>query len=117
MDLNQAIDKHAEWKLKFRTAISKQETMDAETIAKDNCCQLGIWLHGEAKLNLSNLQSYIQCVDKHAAFHVEAGKVAQAVNAKNFVEAEAMLAASTPYSQASSAVGVAIMRLKKESGL
>lgn len=117
MDLNLAIEKHAEWKLKFRTAIVKQETMDAETIAKDNCCPLGMWLHGEAKLNLSNLQSYIQCVEKHAAFHVEAGKVAQTVNAKKYTEAEAMLASNMPYTQASSAVGVAIMRLKKESGL
>jgi hypothetical protein len=33
MDLNQAIEKHAEWKVKFRKAISGQETMDAETIA------------------------------------------------------------------------------------
>lgn len=117
MDLSQAIDKHAEWKLKFRTAISKQETMDADTIAKDNCCQLGQWLHGEAKTNFSTLQTYINCVAKHAEFHVEAGKVARMVNAKKFTEAEALLAANSVYTQASSAVGVAIMRLKKEAGL
>ena len=43
MDLDQAIAKHAEWKLKFRSAISKQETMDVTTIAKDNCCDLGAY--------------------------------------------------------------------------
>lgn len=49
MDLNNAIQKHAEWKTRFRKAISGQETMDAAAIAKDNCCELGQWLRGDAK--------------------------------------------------------------------
>ena len=117
MDLNQAIQKHAEWKLKFRSAISKNETMDITTISKDNCCELGKWLHGEAKPKFGGLQSYVSCVAKHAAFHVEAGKVAQAINAKKFLEADAMLNAGTVYTLASSAVGVAIIQFKKEAGL
>ena len=28
------------------------ETMDVGTLAKDNCCELGKWLHGEAKPSL-----------------------------------------------------------------
>lgn len=47
MNLDESIQKHAEWKLKFRSAISRKEQMDAETIGKDNCCQLGVWLYGE----------------------------------------------------------------------
>ena len=117
MDLNNAIEKHAEWKMKFRAAISKKETMDASTITKDNCCELGKWLHGEAKAKFSSLQSHSACVAKHAAFHLEAGKVAQAINAKKFTEAETMLNTGTPYASASSAVGVAIMQLKKEARL
>lgn len=117
MDLNTAIEKHAEWKMKFRSAISKKETMDAGTISKDNCCELGKWLHGEAKAKFGSLQSHSACVAKHAAFHVEAGKVAQAINAKKYVEAEAMLNAGTPYAASSSSVGVAILQLKKEAQL
>jgi len=117
MDLDQAITKHAEWKIKFRSAISKQETMDASTIAKDNCCELGKWLHGEAKAKFGKLQSYAQCVSKHAEFHTQASKVAQAINAKQYTEAEKMISNGTPYFQASSAVGVAIIALKKEAGL
>jgi len=117
MDLSQAIDKHAEWKVKFRKAISGHETMDAETIAKDNCCELGKWLHGAAKVKYGHLASHSECVKKHATFHTEASKVAQAINAKNFVKAEAMIASDTPYSTASNEVGVAIGKLKKESGL
>ncbi len=117
MDLDNAIGKHAEWKLKFRSAISKQEAMDAGTIAKDNCCELGKWLHGEAKAKFSRLNSYAECIAKHAVFHVEAGKVASAINSKKYTEAEAMLNSGTPYAAASNAVGVAIIHLKKEAGI
>lgn len=117
MDLDEAVGKHAQWKLKFRNAITGKETMDADTIAKDNCCDLGKWLHGEANTQHGKFPSYIDCLTKHAAFHVEAGKIAKAINAKKYVEADAMIGSNTPYVLASSAVGLAIMRLKKEAGL
>jgi methyl-accepting chemotaxis protein len=115
LNLENAIQKHAEWKIKFRTAISKQETMDAETISKDNQCDLGKWLYGEAKSLYSNLPSYNKLVEKHAAFHKEAAKVARAINAKNFKEAESMLNAGTSYTNASNEVGAAILQLKREA--
>lgn len=117
MDLDQAIGKHTEWKAKFRLAISKKEPMDAKTISKDDCCDLGKWLHGEAKAKLATFASYSECMNKHAEFHVEAGKLARAINAKQYAKAEAMLGTGTPYAEVSSAVVVAIMRLKKEAGL
>lgn len=117
MDLDQAIERHAQWKIKFRQAITNKETMDADTISKDNCCELGKWLHGNAKTKFGHLASQKECITKHAAFHTEAGKVAQAINAKNFTEATAMIESGTPYAAASGAVAVAITKLKKESGL
>lgn len=117
MDLESAIQKHAEWKTKFRTAISGHQTMDVATISKDNCCELGKWLHGDAKAKYGRLASLADCVTRHASFHTEAGKVAAAINAKKFAEAEAMLGAGTAYTNASSAVGGAIVKLKKEAGL
>ncbi len=116
MDLTQAIQKHGEWKLKFRSAIANKETLDARTIGRDDCCDLGKWLHGEGKTKFAKLPSHAACVGKHAAFHVEAGKVAQIINAKKFDEATAMLAAG-PYVEASSAVGGAIMKLKLDAKL
>lgn len=91
--------------------------MDVATISRDNCCELGKWLHGEAKAKFSSLQAYSLCVGKHAAFHREAGKVATAINSKKYSEAEAMLNAGTPYASASSAVGTAILQFKKEAKL
>ena len=117
MDLEHAIKAHGEWKLKFRAAISAKEQMDLDSIAADHCCALGKWLHGEGKSHYAGLHSYTNCVGKHAEFHHEAGRVAKAINHGRFDEAESMLGAGTPYSIASSAVGVAILALKKEARL
>lgn len=117
MDLSQAGQAHAEWKVKLRAAIAKHETLDVSTITADNCCALGKWLHGEAKSKYGALGTYKDCVTKHAIFHKAAGAVASEVNAKRFKEAEAMLGAGTPFMTASSAVGSAILGLKKEAGL
>jgi methyl-accepting chemotaxis protein len=118
IDLDTALQKHAEWKVKFRTAISHNDKLDVATISKDNCCDFGKWLHGNTKLHLGHLGSFSECISKHAAFHIEAGKVAQAINEKRHQEAHAMIsAADSAFVSASSAVGIAIMRLKKDVAL
>jgi len=113
MDLDKAGHAHAEWKVKLRVAISKQEKLDAATIAKDNCCPLGQWLHGDAKSRYGSHPAYRDCVPKHAAFHREAGAVALAINAQEYARATGMLEAGTAYAAASSAVGSSILGLKK----
>lgn len=117
MDLTQAVAKHADWKFKLRSAITNKETMDVATVSADNCCELGKWLHGEAKAAHGTLKAYSECVKVHAQFHKEAGKVAEAINAKKFTEAEAMLGEGTPYTAASMNARVAILAMKKEAGL
>lgn len=117
MDLSEAMKAHAEWKVKFRAAISKKDTMDAATISADNCCALGKWLHGESKIKYGRLKSHADCVARHAMFHKEAGKIARTINEKKYAEAEAMLATSTPFNTASNNVIVAITALKKEGGM
>jgi Chemoreceptor zinc-binding domain len=117
MNLDQAIAKHAEWKLKFRSAISSRSTMDVAAVSQDNCCDLGRWLHGEAKAKFGALGSYARCVSDHADFHAHAGRVAQTINAKRYADAEDMIKAGTPYMRSSSTVAVSIMGLKREAGL
>ena len=117
MDLGSALQKHAEWKVKFRSAMSKHEQMDVATISKDNCCELGKWLHGEGKAKCGHLASFSAVIQKHAEFHREAGKVAQAINAKKYTEAEAMLGVTTTYGVISNDLGGAIMKLRKECSL
>lgn len=117
MNLDTAIAAHAEWKIKLRSAIQKTEQLDAASISLDNKCPLGQWLHGEAKGRYARLASYGKCVAHHAEFHKCAGKVALKINAGRYQEAEAMLSSGTPYSEASNAVALAIMGLRKEANL
>ena len=115
MKLDHAISKHIEWKVKFMSTILKQESMDTETISKDNCCELGKWLHEDGKAQFGNLASYAICLDKHATFHKEAGKIAAKINEKKFSDAEAMLNAGQPYTTSSNNLYLAIKNLEKEA--
>jgi methyl-accepting chemotaxis protein len=116
MNLDDALNAHAKWKVKFRSAIEQQDkTLDATSIAKDDTCDFGKWLHGPGKTEVGRLPDYATCVKEHAAFHTEAGKVARAINAGKFNEAATMLNAGTSYDNASKSVGVAIMRLRREA--
>ena len=86
MDLDTAIQKHAQWKFKFTSHLRSVqmgepvEPLDAGTIAKDKCCEYGKWLHGEAKSQYGPKPAYVRCVAAHAEFHAEAGKIALALN-------------------------------------
>lgn len=117
MDLDSAIGAHGEWKVKLRHAIARKEKVDVATIAADHQCALGKWLHGEARSKYGTLKSYTNCVHKHAEFHREAGKVAAAINAEQYSQAEAMLAGGTAYAAASSAIGGAVLGLRKEAAI
>ena len=41
IDLDAAVGAHAQWKIKLRAAIDRKDQLDAVTIGKDNCCDLG----------------------------------------------------------------------------
>jgi methyl-accepting chemotaxis protein len=114
VDLNSAIQKHAEWKFKFLNAIHANETLDVNAISKDNNCEFGKWLHGEAKTLYRNAAAYAKCMADHAAFHREAAKVAAAINAKRKEEAERLISASSVFTAISKKVGVSIIELKNE---
>ena len=113
IDLDAAVEKHAEWKIKLRRAISNQEQLDTPSISKDNCCQLGQWLYGDGKSKFGHDREFHSLTDLHRAFHVEAGKVAELINAGRYSEAEQALLNDKSYSNASDAVRNAIYALKK----
>lgn len=114
MNLDEAIQKHAEWKMKFRLAITKKEAMDAQSICGDANCNLGKWLHGAGHVLYGNKPVFTELIAKHARFHRAAGKVAETINAGNYDLAMGMIDGGTEYTQASVAVGTAILALKKE---
>lgn len=117
MDLQEAIRAHSDWKTKLRGAISTKSTLDVATIARDDCCMLGKWLHGESRPMYGPLSSHIACVKKHAVFHKEAAKIAGTINEKRYADAEKMLEIGGAYATASNEVVFAIGALKREAKL
>lgn len=117
MNLDNAVETHAQWKTKLRSAIFKRERLDIATLSRDDCCELGEWLHGPGKSRYGKLVSHADCVQKHLVFHHEVSKVAMAVNANRYSEAEGMLGAGTSYTKASSDLSVSFLRLRKEAGI
>lgn len=117
IDLDKAIRVHGDWKIKLSSACQSKEHMDAAIIRRDDCCKLGKWLHGKARRDYRHLSGYSDCVRKHAAFHREAGKVAEAINKGQYAMAESLLKNDGRYAAISSEVCKAIIVLKQESGL
>lgn len=113
MDLVSASQAHMEWKVRLRAAISRKERLDARAIAADNRCELGEWLHGEARRQYGDLPEYAALLERHATFHREASAVAKTINAGDYAAATRMLEAGTPYVAATNAVGAAIHGLRR----
>lgn len=68
---------------------------------------------GKGKLKYSAKPEFGAIVQKHKAFHAEAGKIARLINSNQYEQAEKEMGTGTPYSQASSAVGAAIIAFKR----
>jgi hypothetical protein len=117
IDLHEAIRDHTELRKKLCYAISKKQSLDVASISKNTCCAFGKWLNDDASQAYRSLDGYRACLDSHTAFHLEATKVAQAINEKIYSEAEQMLAVGTNYSEASIALGLAITRMMRAANL
>ncbi len=112
MNLDDAVKAHVAWKIKFRSAIVARTAIDVATISRDDCCELGQWLKGEARVRYGQLPAYAQCANAHSVFHREAGRVAALNNKSDLAGAEAAIGSSTPFSNASTNAVSAITRLK-----
>ncbi len=114
IDLDSAIEAHAQWRTKLRAAAENHEQLDAKTVGRDDCCVLGKWLHGRGRTKYGHSPSFVDLVDRHRSFHSAAGKVAQTINRGDYAGAKDMLASGTEFAKASSEVGAAIVRLRKD---
>ena len=113
INLDNAIQAHADWRNKLRSAAAKNEQLDANAISRDDCCEMGKWLHGAGGSKYGGKPTFIDLIAGHKTFHMEAGKVARAVN-QGGANVERMLDSGTPFSSASNEVGRLIVQLKRE---
>jgi hypothetical protein len=111
--LDNAILAHHVWKNKLKAAISSQSQVDATSFARDDCCEIGQWLHGEGAVLYGSKPEFLALLHKHAIFHLEAGKVATEINARSYTHASRMIGSGTPFGSSSLAVAQAVADLKR----
>ena len=114
INLDTAIQAHANWRAKLRTAVTQKERLDADTVGRDDCCELGQWLHGAGSSQYGGKPSFVNLLGAHRQFHEEAGKVARMINQGAYDHAEKQLANDTAFSRASQKVATAVIQLAKE---
>jgi hypothetical protein len=90
MDFTGAIRAHADWKLRLLSYCQGALKLDLRTLEKDNVCELGKWLHGEARKYGAD-PMLRELTDAHAAFHRCAASVAALVERGQATAAEASL--------------------------
>jgi Chemoreceptor zinc-binding domain len=116
VNLEECLNSHADWKEKFLGAIRSQEQLDSERISSDRCCILGKWLFDETIQVHEPQRSYQRLVQAHAAFHLDAGRVARLINEHQYEVAQAQMSPDSPLALSSHAVYAAITLFFSERG-
>lgn len=115
MDINAAIQAHSTWKLRLNRFADggSQESLDENTIGKDNVCDLGKWLHGEGKKTLASHPSYNDLIKEHAEFHRQASNIVKLCKSAQTAKAKQILAdPNSDYNKATIKVVGILMKLK-----
>ena len=113
-DFDKAVDAHRQWKVKLRKAIADRETLDADTICRDDRCPLGQWLHGAGRQKWGSKPRFVELMAKHAAFHKTAGAVARTINAGQYDKATALIDSGSDFASASTEVATVLAAVKRE---
>ncbi len=94
-----AVAAHANWKKRLRTAIrtgTLEPGQDAASVARDDGCEFGAWLAGEARAEPD--QERVRAVaDSHASFHRAAADVLRAAASGHRDEASRLMSAEDGY--------------------
>lgn len=114
MTAQEIIAAHRHWKDHFRSTMATRQWLDTQTIHSDCCCAFGAWLYGDGLRDFGHLSEYLTCVEVHAAFHREAARIAELVNAGQIQEADRSLAAGTLFAQLSEQLGITVIALFRQ---
>ncbi len=113
MILDDALAASVQLRVKLRKAAIARARLDAESIARDDCCPFGRWLRGEAQAKYGRLAAFSNCADAHAALHREAGEIARLIRDRRYDEAESALSGPL-FLEASNRAIAAIHGLRQE---
>ncbi len=114
-DHDEALKTHQQYSITLRNAILRKLTLDADTLRRDDCCHLGEWLRGPGGQRWAHQPAFTELVQQHRAFHLEAGKVADAINARRMAEAQAMLEGGHEFHHAARGFMAALQGLQRQA--
>ena len=77
LNMKDALDAHTQWTQRLEAILngSSQESLEVGTVAGDNNCTLGHWIHGHARQHFNHLTEYHELKRIHAEFHIVAADV------------------------------------------
>jgi methyl-accepting chemotaxis protein len=111
MDFDQAILAHTGWKNRFRSHLKGKEVLAAETVAADDKCELGQWLHGNGK-KYAGQPEFQVAMRKHARFHAVAAEVIQKAKTMPAEQRASLIALGSEYGKASTDCVASIVALR-----
>lgn len=111
LDMKSALDAHAAWKARLEAQIRGDagETLNVATVAADNNCALGHWIHGDGHGRFGEYPEYAQLRKVHAEFHLCAGGILSDAHDGNTAAADESLKKN--FRHHSDAVQLALVRL------
>lgn len=106
-----AVAAHAAWKKRLRKAITTgvlEPGTDLATVARDDACPFGKWLHGDAA-NDPDQERVVDIRRRHADFHREAAAVLKAATSGRPDEAQDLMASADRYGGAAAGLTDALL--------
>lgn len=80
IDIRPLLRAHAEWIIHLREYVYGTGSFDVRDTARDDLCDLGQWIYGEAA-RYRHLPEYEAARQAHAAFHAEAAQIVRLMQA------------------------------------
>jgi len=114
MDFDEAIAAHTAWKTRLKAYLrNPDKSLNVTSIALDNQCALGQWLHAEgAKYSAS--PEFTELMSQHANFHRSAADLIKRADAGESVAEEAALGTNSPFTKLSAQVVQLILKMKQK---
>ncbi|MEO0002336.1 MAG: hypothetical protein RLZZ22_28 [Pseudomonadota bacterium] len=113
LDFDRALETHHQWRVTLRNSIARKLKVDVDMLRRDDCCDLGRWLHGSGGQAWSSNPAFTRLLQNHRDFHQEAGKVGDLINQNQLREAERLVGPSHLFHKAGLQVASGIRALRE----
>jgi hypothetical protein len=102
LDFYKAIAAHQRWKVRLSAYVKGEsnEQLNWQVICKDDQCDLGKWLHHDARVPHAQFSLFTRLIEEHAEFHRRAGEVVQLTD-EGLQDAALKLVTNGDYARAS----------------